>query len=65
MLQSDATPLHHASYNGHLDVMRYLIEKCGADVNGENMVSEFDMYSCWINGIILITVLPNVLIREM
>jgi hypothetical protein len=27
---------------GHLDVVRYLLEECGADVNANDDVSEFD-----------------------
>jgi ankyrin repeat protein len=42
MLQSCDTPLHLASSNGHLEVVRYLIEECGTDVNAKNAVSEFD-----------------------
>jgi ankyrin repeat protein len=38
--QGVTTPLHFASRNGHLEVMRYLVEKCGADVNAKDMVSE-------------------------
>jgi hypothetical protein len=42
--QEGRTPLHHASRNGCLDVVRYLIEKCGADVNARDHVSEFDQF---------------------
>jgi hypothetical protein len=30
--------------NGYLDLARYLIEKCGADVNAKDHVSEFDQF---------------------
>jgi ankyrin repeat protein len=42
MLQSGRMPLHDAASNGHLAVVRYLIEKRGADVNEKNSVSEFE-----------------------
>jgi ankyrin repeat protein len=41
-MQDGDTPVHHASFNGHLDVVRYLIEKCKADVSAENEVSELE-----------------------
>jgi ankyrin repeat protein len=41
-LQNYYTPLHLASWNGHLEVVRYLIEKCRAEVNTKDNVSEFD-----------------------
>jgi ankyrin repeat protein len=49
VLQSGWTPLHHASQNGHLEVVRYLIEKCGVDVNVKDSVSEFDCPIDWID----------------
>jgi ankyrin repeat protein len=42
LLQVGYTPLHRASSNGHLEVVQYLIEECGADVNAKDKVSEFD-----------------------
>jgi hypothetical protein len=42
LLQFRNTPVHFASANGHLDVVRYLIEERGADVNATDDVSEFD-----------------------
>jgi ankyrin repeat protein len=42
-LQDSRTSVHFASANGHLDVVRYLIEKCGADVNMKDDVSEFNL----------------------
>jgi hypothetical protein len=42
LLQVGDMPVHLASSYGHLDVVRYLIEKCGADVNATDYVSEFD-----------------------
>jgi ankyrin repeat protein len=44
MLQFGGKPLHDASSNGHLDVARYLIEKCGADVNATDDVSKFPSF---------------------
>jgi ankyrin repeat protein len=41
-MQDGDTLLHLASSNGQLDVVRYLIEKCGADVNVKGDVREFD-----------------------
>jgi ankyrin repeat protein len=41
-MQDGGVPLHSASLNGQLDVVRYLIAKCGADVNVKDNVSEFD-----------------------
>jgi ankyrin repeat protein len=43
-MQDGNTPLHLASCNEHLDVVRYLIEKCGADVNVTNDVSKFPSF---------------------
>jgi hypothetical protein len=42
VLQLGDTPIHLASSNGDLDVVRYLIEQCGADVHAKDKVSEFD-----------------------
>jgi ankyrin repeat protein len=42
-------PLHLASFNGNLGVVRYLIEECGADVHAKNRVSEFGRLIGWIN----------------
>jgi hypothetical protein len=44
-LQGGCTSLHWASFSGHLDVVRYLIEKCGADVHAKNKVSELSLCS--------------------
>jgi ankyrin repeat protein len=41
-MQYGGMALHCASFNGHLEVVRYLIEKCGADVDVKDDVSEFD-----------------------
>jgi hypothetical protein len=41
-VQCGQTPLHNASFYGQLYLVRHLIEKCGADVNAKNDVSEFD-----------------------
>jgi hypothetical protein len=42
VLQYGGNSLFLASSKGHLNVMRYLIEICGVDVNAKSMVSEFD-----------------------
>jgi hypothetical protein len=42
VLQHGCTPLHLASIHGHLDVVQYLMEKCGANWNAQNDVREFD-----------------------
>jgi ankyrin repeat protein len=46
VLQIGWTPLHFGSSNGHLDVVRYLVEERGAEVNvnanAQGAVSEFD-----------------------
>jgi hypothetical protein len=42
VLQHGFTPLHLASYSGHLDVVQYLLDKCGADVHAKDNASEFD-----------------------
>jgi hypothetical protein len=31
--QTGSTPLHHASSEGRLDIVRFLVEQCGADVH--------------------------------
>jgi hypothetical protein len=41
ILQNGATPVHFASSERKLEVVRYLIEKCGADANVKTGVSEF------------------------
>jgi ankyrin repeat protein len=48
-LQDDRTPLHFASRDGHLEVVRYLIEKCGAGANVKDAVSEFYQLIDWID----------------
>jgi Ankyrin repeat len=37
--QNGDTPLHYAAYNGHVDAVRYLVEK-GANINATNNVRE-------------------------
>jgi ankyrin repeat protein len=36
LLQDGTTPLHYASSNGHLDVVQFLVEQCGADVHAKD-----------------------------
>jgi ankyrin repeat protein len=42
VLQNAWMPLHLASRHGHLEVVRYMIEKCGIDANAKDSVSEFE-----------------------
>jgi ankyrin repeat protein len=42
LLQDGYTPVHYASGKGKLEVVRYLIEECGANVNAKSNVSGFE-----------------------
>jgi hypothetical protein len=42
LLQTGDALVHSVSSHGYLDVVQYLIEKRGADVNAKGNVSEFD-----------------------
>jgi ankyrin repeat protein len=35
-MQDDDMPLHLASANGHLEVVQFLVEQCGADMHAKN-----------------------------
>ena len=37
--QEGWTPLHDASYNGHLKVCKWLVAECGCDVSAKDYVS--------------------------
>ena len=52
-LQHGVTPLMHASREGRWDVVKYLVEKCKADVNTTNKVkqpTESNMLLVWFGG---------------
>jgi ankyrin repeat protein len=36
-LMFDSTPLYFAATNGHIEVVRYLVESCGVDVDSADM----------------------------
>ena len=44
------TPLHYASYNGHLDIVKYLVEKGKADPIIENKYGSTPLIVATING---------------
>ena len=53
MLQNGETALMHASQGGQLDVVKYLVEKCKADVNARNKVkqpTESNRLPVWFAG---------------
>jgi hypothetical protein len=39
-------PLHLASTNGHLDVVQFLVEQCGADVHAKNSGQQTALDCC-------------------
>lgn len=43
-------PLHHAAFNGHLDVCKYLIAEAKADVNAINVTRQTPLFSAVHNG---------------
>ena len=50
VLQNGETPLMYVCYTGHLDVVKYLVEKCEADVNARDEVkqpTESNMLLVW------------------
>ena len=53
MLQSGKTPLLHASMYVELDVVKYLVEECKADVNATDKVkqrTESNRLVVWFGG---------------
>ena len=36
----DMTPLHIASINGHLDIVKFLVEQDGIDINIKNIINQ-------------------------
>ena len=53
VLQDGKTPLIWASREGKLDVVKYLVEECEADVNAEDQVkqpTESNRLLVWFGG---------------
>jgi hypothetical protein len=46
-MQNGGVPLHSASLNGHLEVVRYLTEKCGADVHAKDAEQQTALDCCF------------------
>jgi hypothetical protein len=46
LLQFGYMPLHLASSNGHLDVVQFLVEQCGADVHAKDSRQQTAL-DCW------------------
>ena len=36
----DRTPLHYASKNGHLDIVKFLVEQDGIDINIKTTINQ-------------------------
>ena len=45
-LQLGLTPVHRAARYGQLTTVQYLIEECGAEVDGRDVVSQRDEAEC-------------------
>ena len=58
------TPLMCAANNGHLEVLKYLKESCGADIHTKSNVSSHDM-SIYYNSIIIIIDMDVMIIYRM
>ena len=54
----------YAAYNGHLEVVKYLIESCGADLHTKSNVSSHDI-SIYYSGIIIIIDMDVMIIYRM
>ena len=39
----DYTPLHIASFNGHLDIVKFLVEQDGIDINIKNIINQLNI----------------------
>ena len=53
MLQYGYTPVMHTSKEGKLDVVKYLVEECNADINVRDEVkqrTESNMLLVWFGG---------------
>jgi hypothetical protein len=45
-MQDGDTPLHRASFDGHLNVVQFLVEQCGADVHAKNSYQQTALDCC-------------------
>lgn len=58
------TPLHHVAHDGRLEMVKYFVEHCGADVYAMNKVCNFGILNV-CNQSIMFLVFPSVSMQRL